>query len=83
MKNILKTISLRKMKERESMRAQFGFIIWYRDNTCEDVINKTELLEKIRQETNKKPIRYIFDLADRIILDREVEIKNEGEIKNE
>ena len=83
MKNILKTISLRKMKGREVLKERSGFLIWYRDNTCEDVINKTELLEKIRQETNKKPIRYIFDLADRIILDREVEIKNEGEIKNE
>ena len=83
MKNILKTISLRKMKERESMRAQFGFLIWYKDNTCKEVIDKTELLEVIRQETNKKQIRYIFDLVDRIILDRDVEIKNEGEIKNE
>ena len=83
MKNILKTISLRKMKGRESIRGQSGFLIWYKDNTCKDVINKAELLEVIQQETSKKQIRYIFDLADRIILDREVEIKNEGEIKNE
>lgn len=83
MKNILKTISLRKMKGRESIRGQSGFLIWYKDNTCKDVINKVELLEVIQQETSKKQIRYIFDLADRIILDREVEIKNEGEIKNE
>ena len=83
MKNILKTISLRKMKHRESIREQSGFLIWYKDNTCKEVTDKTELLEAIQQETNKKQIRYIFDLADRIILDREVEIKNEGEIKNE
>ena len=83
MKNILKTISLRKMKGRESIREQSGFLIWYKDNTCKEVIDKTELLEAIQQETNKKQIRYIFDLVDRIILDREVEIKNEGEIKNE
>lgn len=82
MKNILKTISLRKMEGRESIREQFGFLIWYRDNTCKEVIDKTELLEAIQQETNKKQIRYIFDLTDRIILDRNVEIKNEGEIKN-
>ena len=83
MKNILKTISLRRMKKRETFKEQFGFLIWYRDNTCKEVINKTELLEEIQQETNKKPIKYIFDLADRIILDRNIEIKNEGEIKNE
>lgn len=83
MKNILKTISLRKMKGRESIRGQSGFLIWYKDNTCKEVTDKTELLEAIQQETNKKQIRYIFDLVDRIILDRDVEIKNEGEIKNE
>ncbi len=82
MKNIFETISLRKMKGRESFEGQSGFLIWYRDNTCKEVISKTELLEEIRQETNKKQIRYIFDLADRIILDRDIEIKNKGEIKN-
>lgn len=86
MKKIMQTIKLRKYKAhllKETIEKLEGqdFLIWYKDNTAEEVLNKWDLLEKIEKD-HVKPIKYIFDMTDRIILDRNILI-NIDEIEKE
>lgn len=81
MKRICKKIELRKIVHKE-MWTEDSYLIWFIDNTCKEVYSRESLLEEIEKD-NKKRIRYVFDMRDRIILDRDIEIKEDGEIKDE
>lgn len=78
MKKINQTIKLRKLKTKlneESLKflENNEFLVWYKDNTCENVYCKDDLI-RILEKDHIKPIRYIFDMTDRIIVDRDVQI---------
>ena len=78
MKKIIQTIKLRKFKTNlspESIELLEGneFLIWYKDGTTRDVFFKDDLIEALEND-HIKPIRYIFDMSDRIILDRDIKI---------
>lgn len=53
------------------------FLVWFKDDTCKEAHNKYDLVD-ILSKDHIKPIRYIFSMADRIVLDRDVliDIKN-------
>ena len=75
---ILQQIKLRKFKTglTEDYLNRFqgeSYLIWYEDNSCEEVNGKYGLIRKL-EEGNIKPIRYIFDMIDRITIDRDIKI---------
>ena len=76
LKKIAQTIKLRKYKTKiieESLKLHPSneYLVWYKDNTTKEAWNKNELISVIEKD-HIKPIRYIFDMADRIILDRDI-----------
>lgn len=78
MKKIIQTIKLRKFKtnlSQESIELLEGneFLIWYKDNTVKVIYLKEDLIFELKND-HIKPIRYIFDMSDRIILDRDIKI---------
>ena len=78
MKKIIQTIKLRKFKtnlSQESIELLEGneFLIWYKDNTVKVIYLKEDLIFELEND-HIKPIKYIFDMSDRIILDRDIKI---------
>ena len=82
LKKIAQTIKLRKYKTKiieESLKLHPSneYLVWYRDGVAEDVWNKEELIN-ILERDHIRPIRYIFDMTDRIILDRDIKVDIEN-----
>lgn len=82
LKKIIQTIKLRKYKTKvvdEALKHHpiNEYLIWYKDGMAEDVWNKDELIN-ILEKDHIRPIRYIFDMTDRIILDRDIKVDIEG-----
>lgn len=78
LKKIIQIIKLRKYKTKVVVEALKQhpvneYLIWYKDGMAESVWNKDELISKLEKD-HIRPIRYIFDMTDRIILDRDIEI---------
>lgn len=79
MRKLIQTITLRKYKTKIIEDAELydeDYLVWYKDNTCENAPSGSELM-KILSKDHIKPIRYIFNMSDRIILDRDIHIKKE------
>lgn len=75
MKKIYQKIKLKKFdSELISQIEGQDFYVLFDDNTYTHCISRYEVLDYIRRD-HIKPIRYIFDAADRIILNREVLIE--------
>lgn len=81
MKRIIQTIKLRKFKTEinkkyfENISDDYKeFLVWFDDNTCKSVY-KDELIHVLENDHVKK-IRYIFDMTDRIIIDRDILINS-------
>lgn len=76
MKKIMKTIKLRRFRTElnksvvDKLAGQ-EFLVTYQDNTWEKVYYKEDLIPILNRD-DKKPIHYIFDMTDRIIVDREI-----------
>lgn len=76
-KKLYETIKLRKFgckldsKTLESFHGD-EFIVIFWDNTCKAVYRE-ELISVLEKDHLKK-VRFIFDFADRIILDRDIKI---------
>lgn len=84
MKKLLEIIKLRKFNKnltKEALEQLEGqnFLVWYKDGTCEEIYFKDNLI-RVLMKDNEKPIRYIFDMNDRIIVDRKINIENMEEI---
>lgn len=81
MKKICRTIKLRKFetfvdKEILDKIDGYGYIVCFDDNTYKSCLGKMELRECLEKD-HIKSIRYIFDIMDRIIIDRNVLIDTE------
>ena len=78
MKKILKTIGFHKFKTEktkpilEQLEGE-EFLVWFFDGTAKECYNKEDLIAVLEKD-NVKKIRYIFDMTDRIILDRDIKI---------
>ena len=76
MKKIIQTLKRRKLKtdiNKEYIDKMYEgeFLVWFKDDTCKEAHNKYDLVD-ILSKDHIKPIRYIFSMADRIVLDRDV-----------
>lgn len=76
MKKICRTIKLMKFKSRlneDSIKNIEGteFIVCFNDNTWKYCICKEEVRELLEKD-HIKSIRYIFDMTDRIIINRDI-----------
>ena len=83
MKKIFRTIKLRRLKTeitKENLKEFEGkqFYVLYRNDTYEYAMDTYDL-RKILEKDHIKPIQYIFDATDRIIIDRDVAIKESNE----
>lgn len=82
MKKIIQTIELRKYKTKiveEALKKYPSneYLVWYKDGTAQDVWNKDELIN-ILEKDHIRPVRYIFDMNDRIIVDRDIKVNIDG-----
>ena len=87
MRKIIQTIKLRKLKtefNKEIIEAQNEneFLVWFKDGTSKEVNFKDDLIN-ILSKDHIKPIKYIFSMADRIIVDRDILINQEGGVLSE
>ena len=87
MKKIIQTIKLRKYKTKiveETLKKYPNeeYLILYKDGTTETTILKYKLIKAL-QKDHIKPIRYIFDMTDRICIDRNIKINIDGLEKGE
>lgn len=78
MKKIYQTIKLRRFKtglseENQKMLEENDFLVLYKDDTVKHIYTRDDLIEELEND-HIKPIRYIFDMSDRIILDRDIKI---------
>ncbi len=76
MKKICRTIKLMKYKcfmDKETIDKIEGydFVVCFSDSTFEYCVSKSELESCLRRDHIKR-IRYIFDVSDRISIDRDV-----------
>ena len=81
MKQVCRYLKLRKLKsgiQKESWEKLEGneFIVIFSDGTIEHCIGKYELYSCLEKD-HIKPIRYIFDMTDRIVINRDVIIDTE------
>lgn len=76
MKKLLQKIKLRSFKtgiNREVLEELRGdeYFVCYDDRTWEEVFRKEDLMYILKKDPIK-PIRYVFDKYDRIIVDRDI-----------
>lgn len=86
MKKLIQTIKLRKLKtevNKESIEkmCKGNYLVWFKDNSCKEAYTKEDLIE-ILSKDHIKPIRYVFSMSDRIIVDRDIYI-NKEDVLNE
>lgn len=87
MKRILQIIKLRKFKTELNESFLKGcyegehFLCWYKDGSCKEIFSKYDLIRELEKD-HIKPIKYIFDMTDRIIIDRDIKINIEEVDKN-
>lgn len=86
MKKIIQTIKLRKYKTKvideylKKAPNKDEFYILYKDGTYEYVYFKDDLIDRFEKD-HLKPIRYIFDATDKIIVDRDIKIDISGVVE--
>lgn len=81
MKKLFQTIKLRKLKtemneESINKMCEGEYLVLFQDNTCRQVMSKDNLM-RILEKDHIKPIRYIFSMADRIVIDRDIAINTD------
>lgn len=80
-KKIFQTIKLKRFKtdvNKEVVKTIEGqhFLVWFCDNTCEEVYCKHDLI-RILEKDHIKSVRYIFDMTDRIMPIRDIQVNIE------
>lgn len=51
------------------------YLVWFKDNSCQECYTKYDLI-KLLEKDHIKPIRYIFNMSDRIAVDRDIHVKD-------
>lgn len=80
-KKLFQTIKLKRFKSsitEEGIKMLEGnhFLVWFCDNTCEEVYCKHDLM-RILEKDHIKGVRYIFDMTDRIMPIRDIQVNIE------
>lgn len=78
MRKIIQTIKLRRLKtevNKESIEimCEGNYLVWFKDNTCEETYCKDDLIN-ILSKDHIKPVKYVFSMADRIVINRDIAI---------
>ena len=78
MRKIIQTIKLRRLKTEVNKKGieeanEGSYLVLFRDDTCEEVYCKDDLVN-ILSKDHIKPVRYVFSMADRIVVDRDIVI---------
>ena len=81
MKKIIQTIKLRRLKTESNKKCieeicEGNYLVLFRDDTCEEVYCKDDLVN-ILSKDHIKPVRYVFSMADRIVVDRDIVINTD------
>ena len=81
MKKLIQTIKLRRLKTEVNKEiieemCEGDHLVWFKDNSCQECYTKDDLID-ILSKDHIKPIRYIFNMSDRIIVDRKIYINTE------
>lgn len=81
MKKIIQTIKLRRLKTEVNKKFieeanEGSYLVWFKDDTCEEVYCK-DVLMNILSKDHIKPVRYVFSMADRIVVDRDIVINTD------
>lgn len=81
MRKIIQTIKLRRLKTEVNKKGieemcEGNYLVLFKDNTCEEVYCK-DVLINILSRDHIKPVRYVFSMADRIIVDRDIHINTD------
>ena len=77
---MFKNIKLRKLINVSKNMRKCEYIILFKNDTYKNVYSKFDLIWEIEQDTQGK-IYYIFDMADRIILDKEIVVEKLKEVE--
>jgi hypothetical protein len=80
-KKIIQTIKLRRLKTEVNKNLieeqnKNEFLILFKDGTCKETYYKDDII-RLLEKDHIKPIRYIFNMSDRIIVDRDIHINTE------
>ena len=80
MKKLFKTIKIKPLfkkefKEEQRKYTQGYIVLFKKTDTYKLIYNKDDLLSLLEQD-NKEKIAYIFDLTDRIIVDRNIKVED-------
>lgn len=78
MKKLIQTIKLRRLKTEVNKEiiekmCEGDYLVWFKDNSCQEAYTKDNLINLLEKD-HIKPIRYIFNMSDRIIVDRDIHI---------
>lgn len=81
MKKLIQTIKLRRLKTEVNKEiieemCEGDYLVWFKDNSCQECYIKDDLI-RLLEKDHIKPIRYIFNMSDRIIVDRDIHINTE------
>ncbi len=81
MKKLIQTIKLRRLKTEVNKEiieemCEGDHLVWFKDNSCQECYTKDDLI-RLLEKDHIKPIRYIFNMSDRIIVDRDIHINIE------
>lgn len=87
MNKLIQTIKLRRLKTEVNKKFieevnKDSYLVLFRDNTCEEVCCKDDLINILSRD-HIKPVRYVFSMADRIIVDRDIHINEEEGVLSE
>jgi len=80
-KKIIQTIKLRRFKTEinkdfvEKMD-EGCYLVWYEDGSCQETYCKDDLISILSRD-HIKPVRYVFSMADRIVIDRDIAINTD------
>ena len=68
-------------KNKERCKYCNEFLVLFKDGTCKEIYYKDDLIN-ILSKDHIKPIRYIFSMSDRIIVDRDIHINEKEGVLN-